>query len=244
MDIVKANIDNLTSLWKIASEHFQTYYEGDGFAHSSIPDSQWPNRIWITQKDLKSPLTSIIEIMNKNGLVLSYFDFLKSNNSKEIAIMKSKGLIEKGVQYGMAMPLDQSFNGPTRLSFQLIEDIAHAKSWCKAFIQSFGYKIREETLYTTYQKIDYFNVYYQNAVIGTIILHITNGVAGIHSLGIIPELRGKGFAREAMHFILNLAIEKEATMATLQASEMARGMYESLGFYPQFIMRNYQFKNK
>jgi ribosomal protein S18 acetylase RimI-like enzyme len=244
MDKVKANIENLTSLWKTASEHFQTYYEGDGFAHSSIPDSQWPNRVWTTQKDLKVPLANIIEIMDKNGLVLSYFDLPTSNNRKEIALMEDKGLSEKGVQHGMAIQLDQSFDKPTRLSFQMIKNAAEVKPWCNAFKQSFGYEISEETLYTTYQKIDYFNVYYQNKVIGTIILYITNGVAGIHSLGIIPEMRGKGFAREAMHFILNLAIEKEATVATLQASGMAKSMYESLGFYTQFIMRNYQFKDK
>jgi len=242
MNKVKANIENLSSLWKSVSEPFQTYYEGDGFAYSRIPDSQWPNRIWSTEKDLTPYLNNIIEIMNNDNSspILTYFDSGTPNNNREKILMASESLMERWVQYGMSMPLNQSFGKSPRLHFELIKNTDEAKLWCDVFKQSFGYKISRETLFNSYQKIDYFNVYYENKAIGTTILYITNGVAGIHSLGIIPQMRGKGFAREAMHFILNLALEKKAVLTTLQASKMAKNMYESIGFQTQFVVRNYQ----
>lgn len=93
-------------------------------------------------------------------------------------------------------------------------------------------------------KIKYYLIYDKKTVVGTTILHHTNNIAGIHSLGILQDMRGKGYAKEIMHFILNEAIKKGATLATLQASSIAKKMYEKIGFKTDFTMNNYKLKTQ
>ncbi len=64
-------------------------------------------------------------------------------------------------------------------------------------------------------------------------------IIGIHSMGIIPEMRGKGFAEQMMRTILNQAVEQGFERATLQASSMGKGLYLKLDFEQQFAMSNY-----
>ena len=91
-----------------------------------------------------------------------------------------------------------------------------------------------------------YSVYYlimnEETLVGTIVLLGTNATIGIHSLGIIPSQRKKGYGKEIMHTVLNRAIDETYDMATLQASEMARNMYANMGFSLDFIMENYTLK--
>lgn len=65
----------------------------------------------------------------------------------------------------------------------------------------------------------------------------------MHSLGIIPQKRKQGFATEIMRHTLNKAIDQNLSLATLQASEMAKEMYLKLGFSLDFLMKNYGVAN-
>jgi N-acetylglutamate synthase-like GNAT family acetyltransferase len=142
----------------------------------------------------------------------------------------------------MSIQLREPFVSSNRLNFRKVSTDKDIRQWCASFQQSFNYQISEETLEKSVDQISYFNIFFENQIAGTLILHVTNNVAGIHSLGIVPQWRGHGFAKEAMYFTLNKAIELKANYATLQASEMARSMYKNLGFSENFIMRNYQIK--
>jgi GNAT superfamily N-acetyltransferase len=115
-------------------------------------------------------------------------------------------------------------------------------SWCRAFKASFGYAIDESTLERTHPFIPYYSLLFNGHVGGTLMLYVTGDILGVHSLGVIPQLRGKGIARHAMHSTLNLAAELGAKAVTLQASEMALPLYEQLGFLKQFAMKNYILK--
>ncbi|MGF6846006.1 putative acetyltransferase [Chitinophaga sp. W3I9] len=55
----------------------------------------------------------------------------------------------------------------------------------------------------------------------------------------IPEARRKGFANEIMAFVLNESLALNARYATLQASQMGKGIYLDMGFEEQFVIRNY-----
>ena len=57
MDLINANIKNLTSLWETVGISFDSYFKTPDFEYSEIKDSEWPNRLWlhqnITQDTLK-----------------------------------------------------------------------------------------------------------------------------------------------------------------------------------------------
>jgi len=69
------------------------------------------------------------------------------------------------------------------------------------------------------------------------------GVAGIHSMGILPAQRRKGYAEEILIHMLHAAKLEGAAYATLQASEMGRGLYAKMGFQQDFQIKTF-FKPK
>lgn len=146
------------------------------------------------------------------------------------------------MQYGMSLELKNNFKPSKDLRLKKAETTNEIGLWCKAFKQAFNYSISEPTLEKTKNTIPYFLVYDNKDLVGTIILYITGNTAGVHSLGIIPEMRKKGYATEIMYQILNQAIKENAKTATLQASEMAKNMYSGMGFSTDFLMHNYQLK--
>ena len=61
-------------------------------------------------------------------------------------------------------------------------------------------------------------------------------------MGVIPEMRRKGFAEQMMVNLLHWSTEQQFTYATLQASAMGKGLYLKLGFEEQFTMKNYSLR--
>ncbi|WP_348747712.1 GNAT family N-acetyltransferase [Tenacibaculum sp. 190524A02b] len=129
------------------------------------------------------------------------------------------------------------FHNP--LNFIQVHNKEEAILWSDTFYQAFNYIISVETLLKTLKDIQYFLVFNEEEIIGTVVLFNTYKIAGIHSLGIIPSQRNKGFASKIMKEIINLAIDKNMDTAILQASEMAKNMYLNLGFTFDFLMENY-----
>ena len=144
----------------------------------------------------------------------------------------------------MSLSLTQQYEPTNRLDFKLVKNRDEISTWCTAFEQSFGYKINETTLLHSVDKIAYYTVFLEGQPAGTVILYNTGTVAGIHSLGVVPKMRGKGIAQEIMQFVLKEALSTGAKIATLQASEMARNMYIRLGFTEDFYMKNYKHKTQ
>ena len=72
--------------------------------------------------------------------------------------------------------------------------------------------------------------------------HNNPEVVGIHSMGIIPEMRRRGIGEKVLKEILNISVEQGFKYATLQASMAAKPLYKKYGFTTQFKMSNYQLK--
>lgn len=241
MNTIQTNIANLTSLWTTASSLFKTYYVQNNISYGYIQNSQWPNKIWLnneaelTAEDL-SKIAELIHL-NPSNLIFSYFD---KNADKNNDLITNTGFIKRGTQYGMSLQLNHSFEVSTSLTLKKVTTSVEAKNWCATFEKCFGYLISEETLNKTYHKINYFTIYSQDELVGTILLHFTEKVVGIHSLGILPTQRGKDFANQIIYQILNESIRLGMNLATLQASEMAKNMYQRIGFSEEFLVQHYQ----
>lgn len=234
------NTSNLICLWKTASTPFNGYFDNDNFGYACIENTQWPNKIWMNKTFSKHLLEEVKEKLGKyyTHLTLSIFSY----ENEEVDLRENIGLKLKSLQYGMSIKLTNKFDTQKELRFKQVTNQEEAEKWSSAFFSAFGYEINTEIISKTKDEIPFYLVYFQNELVGTVILFITDTVAGIHSLGILPEKRKQGFASEIMYHILNRSIDLKLSMATLQASEMAKDMYIKIGFSTDFIMENYQLK--
>ncbi|QDH79215.1 GNAT family N-acetyltransferase [Echinicola soli] len=241
---ISANIHNLTDLWKTGSEAFQSYFEQDDYAYCYIPRSQWPNRLWLTQISNSTAPAKIPPLLavHQDPMTFSFFDTTLGDGENIFSLLAPYGISEKSMQWGMSFTPNKTFPADDQLTVQRISSATNMEGWSVNFQLAFGYCISVETLEKTADKIEYYHLVYQNENVGTLLLHQTDGVLGIHSLGIIPAMRGKGLAKKAMYWALNKAISRKARLVTLQASAMAKPMYEKLGFTSEFIMRNFHLK--
>lgn len=241
MENIKNNINNLTSLWTTVSKPFSGYASDDVISYSQIQTSEWPNKIWSKEKLTSNVLKNIKNLINKSTVNLRFVDFEYEgiNNNK---LIEDFDFVLTSSLPGMYLKLTTPFETKGRLNFSMVTNASEAKIWCDIFRRSFGYIISEDVIIKSMHQINYYIAYENNNPVGVIKLHLANNVAGIYSLGVPHISRGKGYAKEIMHFILNKSIEQGAILATLQASKLAQDMYEKLGFKKDFTMNSYKLK--
>lgn len=237
MNNIELNINNLTELWKIAGRTFQNFTTNESFSYAHVKGTEWPNRIWTNKGLSKDSVKAIVTRMrDENNLTFSTFNTTSVQNHE-----LTKGVFElKSIQYGMSLNLNQKFETDRKIEFKDVTLNNASGLWSKTFYEAFNYNISTETVDKTTQSINYDLIYHNEKLLGTIAFFTTNQVTGIHSLGILPSMRKKGYATEIMHHAINRIIDDKKNLVTLQASETAKGLYEKLGFSHDFIMENYE----
>ena len=238
LKLIDANIENLTSLWKTVSMPFGSYYKNQTFDYCQINDSDWPNRLWFNQEINKRIVEQAIEKLSAidGTMIVPYWNMYDNNLLENL---ETAGFTKKFQQIGMSLKLDQPVKLEPNLIIKLVSNDADAKEWAEIYLKAFKYKISEETLVNTFKDINYYLAYYQNELVGTAILFQTNKVSGIHGVGVIPEMRKRGFAEQIMKHLINMAVENNSEYVTLQASDMGKNIYLKLGFEEQFAIKNY-----
>jgi ribosomal protein S18 acetylase RimI-like enzyme len=236
-DARQAYIHNITSLWETASIPFDAYVAYPSFSYCAINGIDWPNRLWFHQDITAEALDqafATIPLIRK--LRIPWWGAYGSNSWK---ILESKGYVNLTGATGMSLVLTTPFEQGNQLQYKPVENISDAILWNDLFFQAFGYRLHEKILMHTLAQMNYYVVYFENQPVGTGKLYITGTVAGIHSIGVIPAMRRKGFANEIMRFVLNQAIERNCTHAVLHASHMGKDLYIKLGFKDEFPIKNY-----
>lgn len=242
INLIAANIDNLTSLWKTAGTPFISYHGSDSFEYCKIENSGWPNKLWLRNDLTKKELQDIINTMKSNsGLVLPYWDIF---DSKSYEILEAYGFSLKTEQVAMALKLDQKFTLQNKLDFKRVMNNEEAQIWSDIYPNSFGYSISKEILIHNHNNVHFYLVSFEEKPIGTFMLFQTGKNIGIHGVGVIPEMRRKGLAEEIMKFALNLSIDLNIEYALLQASVMGKDIYTRLGFENLFVIKNYVLKTE
>lgn len=239
LNIQQANIDNLTDFWQTASRPFNAFHSTDDFDYCEISHSEWPNRLWfnepITLKSIEHAREQIQSLSSK--ITVPYWDL---NNKDEHILLEKNGFSLLFEQLAMYMPLKapMAFEGP--LTIKRITEENEIEQWAAIYPDAFGYVIGKEILSKTSNIIHYYLASYNDKPIGTAMLHYTGDIAGIHGVGVIPDMRKKGFAEQIMNYIVNEAIMNKAETAVLQASAMGKNIYTRLGFKDLFVIKNYQ----
>ncbi|EJL64561.1 GNAT family N-acetyltransferase [Flavobacterium sp. CF136] len=241
-NLIEDNINNLTGLWKTVGIPFKSCYKNDTLEYCKIENSGWPNKLWFHEDISENDAEKAIEIMQSNsGLVLPYWDLYGSNSFE---ILEAKGLTKKTEQVAMALKLDQKFIPQNNLTFKRVLNEEDAKTWAAIYPDAFGYVISKEILIQNYDHVYFYLFSFKDQPIGTCTLFQTGNNIGIHSVGVIPEMRRKGFAEEIMKFALNFAIDRNIKYAFLQASAMGKDIYTRLGFEDLFLIKNYILKTE
>lgn len=237
INLIQGNIDNLTGLWKTVGAPFLAYHKNDSFEYCKIENSGWPNKLWFREDITSQDLPKIIEtLQNNSGLVIPYWDIFRSNSNE---ILEANGLSIKTEQVAMVLKLDQKFTFETQLTFKKVLNNEDAKIWSDLYPNAFGYVISKEILIQNNQNVEFYLVSLDEKPIGTFMLFQTEKTIGIHGVGVIPEMRRKGYAEEIMKFALNLSIDLNVEYAQLQASAMGKEIYTRLGFEDLFVIKNY-----
>ncbi|MDW7694874.1 GNAT family N-acetyltransferase [Flammeovirgaceae bacterium SG7u.111] len=237
-NLIEANISNLTSFWREASFSFATYQSEDAFDFCEIKNSDWPNRLWFKQSISQPNIAKAKEQIRSasSPLIVPHWEL---DGSQRYKLLEKNGFELIFEQVGMHMEIPNAFEEQEDFSLQRISSRKEANLWAELYPQAFGYKIGAHILEKTWGSIAFYLAFHKNQPVGTAILYQTGAVAGIHGVGVIPEMRKKGFAEQIMKQLINKSRENQAKHLVLQASAMGKGIYERLGFKEQFHMRNY-----
>jgi N-acetylglutamate synthase-like GNAT family acetyltransferase len=155
-------------------------------------------------------------------------------------LMSARDFKVKSLLTGMSMSLDQIYDHSGKLTIQKVNNADMASIWSQLFKDSFGYQINSIAVTKTMDVIDYFIAQYQGVPVGTAALYQDiPEVAGIHSIGIIPSERRKGFAQDLLLLILFLAKQRGAKYGVLQASSMGKALYLKTGFKEEIQIKNF-----
>lgn len=238
MKNIKPNINNLTSLWQQVSEPLNSYFKGNNFYYSYLEISEWPNRLWLN-KDIDQKVIDLVK--NKlatisDNLIIPYWNIY---NNKSYQLLEKNGFELKFDQIGMSLKIKQSYKGNNHFKILKVTNEKEAIVWSELFEKSFGYFINPILLKNTLNSIDYYIAYHKKELVGTGILYRTDNISGIHSVGIIPNQRRKGYAELIMKLLINQSIKHKSEYIMLQASDMGLGLYLKLGFKEDFRIKNY-----
>lgn len=241
MNQIQLNTNNLTKLWTLGGMTSGHFYANDDYVVSLVHSSEWPNRLWFNHVPDERVMDEIFERWDMNDITVPVWG---NDLQRKEDVLKSYGFKQKNVLTGMSLSLGVPIQLTNRLIVNKVDSGIKAKEWSELFLSAFGYHIDFKTVINTMHKVDYYIGSFNGKPVGTGALYIDPlGVAGIHSMGIVPDQRRKGYAEELLLSLLNTAKLKGAEYAMLQASAMGEGLYLKTGFKTDFQLKNFV-KNK
>jgi len=241
-ELNKANIDNLTSLWKKMGVQ-------SGASLSTIKQLNkslsWPHRCWFDWEINTQGISSIDNIIShlEDDSIIPIWD-VKTGNTNRLEQLLIDEKFEVSFEQS-AMFLDAKEYEVLDLSdvdVIIVDSISGIDAWTKVAIQSFEYKIDISVIQKIASDPDahLFIVTVNTQPAATAMIYKTGEVIGIHQVGVSEAYRGKGIAYKLMLYVIARCVESSCKYITLQSSAVGQGLYEKLGFKHQFIIRNYQ----
>lgn len=232
----KANVDNLTDLWRAMGIRTDLVTPG---LHGSI---SWPDRYWFdwgaepdTVPDdvlTQLPLRAMVPVWAGDD-----------RNSPLQRTLERNGFTVSLVQRAMYLSLDGwSEDSDGSLAITRVASLSQVESWTDICSRAFGYRIDPAVIHRIAQNPNarLLLVRADGELVATALLYKTGPVIGVHQLGVLPEQRGKGIAGALMRDILAACREWRGRLITLQASTAGEGLYRKLGFEPQFNIATYR----
>lgn len=242
MDLMKANIDNLTHLWTTIGLRTNTFHSDENINYCIVDYSEWPNRIWSNNTANDLMMKKTLAILKNSTLPVKVSTWYNTI-SNEAELFAHYNFIKSSEQTGMSVELTSEYDADPAIELRKVSTQSEAGLWSELFQQSFGYSISQKVIVLSFADVNYFVCYCNNCPVGVCLLfHDNPQVIGIHAMGIIPEMRRRGFAEEILKRILTNSKTLGFEYAVLQASKTGKILYDKYGFTTQFKLNNYQLK--
>lgn len=238
MDLVRANVDNLRTLWR-------KYGVTEANEQALIRNVGWPHRVWFEHTHF--------DITGLSELPQSAIYPVLPDGTGALPFYQEKALCEQGwrhvlQQTAMTLALTNycvghsEVHSNTKLALGQVRTWQEVRAWTDIASAAFSYRVDPEIINRLRDDDDVFLllVTKQDKPVATAILLRTDKVFGIHQVGVKAEYRGQGIAQWLMLALINKAQKMGAEHLVLQASITGKPMYQKLGFNEQFIINSYQ----
>ena len=166
---------------------------------------------WITEKDTPSDLQAILTLQKP----------FKSSRSTGMFLQKNK----------FCRPRE------TPLQIRRVENAQHLSDWLDVNMRAWSIApAGKAPLFTVFSDLlkdsrqRFFVAYENNTPVATSILHLEDSIGGIYWVAADPDFRNRGYASAVTARAAEEAFDSEASLVTLQASDMGKPVYEKLGF--------------
>ncbi|WP_375057846.1 GNAT family N-acetyltransferase [Zobellella sp. DQSA1] len=229
----KANIDNLTALWRAMG----TEPEIGGIAGLRASRG-WPHRFWFDWGH--QPVFEGHELARLPSRAL--VPVWAEGSALERALV-GQGFGVALEQRAMHLSMDGEGSRPEDgLQLSRVLTPAQVGQWAALCGRAFGYEVAAATVRRLLgvSEAGLLLASREGSAVATALLYRTGEVVGIHQVGVVPECRGQGIAHALMLQLMALAREQGGRYLTLQASAAGEGLYRRLGFEPRFPIRSYR----
>ncbi|WP_440904633.1 GNAT family N-acetyltransferase [Catenovulum sp. SX2] len=190
--------------------------------HKLYVQQSWPNQIWAENFQ---PTTTLTQGHHSfAGKVTAYID-----NEENAQTTKSKLMLMSKV-IDTAITLEQN-------AADVFDKIVQIKpnelaTWVKCCESAFSYQMEQNSIAQLLhnQSAQIWAYKIDQEIVATAISFKSNNTMGIHQVGVHPNYRGQGIARNFMLFLIAHAAQLGCTQVSLQASRLGMPLYQKLGF--------------
>jgi GrpB-like predicted nucleotidyltransferase (UPF0157 family)/GNAT superfamily N-acetyltransferase len=194
-------------------------------------------------------VAKVIKIFEQSSLPYSWW--VGPLDTPEILsdVLLSHGLVFKEENIGMYLYLDDFIPLEQKhgLIFQKINSLSQLKDFAQVIVNIGGNSAAFDKIYSKiplilYQDDTCFEMHlgYLNGipiVTGNLVLHAN--VGGIYYVATIPDQRKKGYGKAMVEYLIQRAKKRGYHLATLQASQEGKGLYQRIGFKECCIFKEY-----
>jgi RimJ/RimL family protein N-acetyltransferase len=236
-DIVTRNLETLYET--VAATLFLPHNPGVDYCYVDSSPSPWPSFTYRVSFDRIKPDILIPElarqmedkkippfwITSPDTNISNYHNLLSQNNLKQI--MKWPGMI---------FDLQKvNFTTDKTIHIELINKDVPLKQWFKTAETNLFTNKNFESRYLELlkdRKLRFYALYSDQTIIGTVLVHINDNIAGFYMVSILHDYRKQGFAYRFMCNLLQQLAEEKVQYAVLQANGASINLYRKIGFIP------------
>jgi GNAT superfamily N-acetyltransferase len=221
-------INNLYEFWKHIGKLSNTLIETELYSAVSMDNSDWPNRIF----DFKQDYDSIEKIkkLSKNNQLPSIVTFTKPHRLTKASDLEFV-FGQKNMAFKLDLFSDKSVPNP---KIKRVKTEKEAIAFANTASKSFGYYVDQQVIFEIVKKSKTVRLFTYDEGVECLacgmVFFDSNNNAGLHMIGTLPKVRGKGIGKSMTEKLLTEAKESFATICVLNASLMGEPIYARLGF--------------
>lgn len=234
----KANIDNLTALWRTMGAR--------PVPDADMPGLQactgWPHRYWFDWGREPASAWQRLPARLPPRAMMPIWAADQRISPLEQALT-AQGFTVCLEQQAMHLSLSGSVVVPRdELQVRPVITPEQVASWTQVCSRAFGYAVDASVIQRIASQpgVRLLLAKLEEKTVATALLYKTGEVIGLHQVGVPPEHQGKGIAYGLMHRLIAACQDWGGHHITLQASSAGEGLYRRLGFEPRFRIRSYR----